>query len=91
MHSVCHGKGIPVAVGVVGVRAERKQCFDRLDQFRALPALRHRKIEQRRAVASGRLQIWQRLRRLADCLLIVLYDGVGDGEQRRLITKVPFP
>ena len=31
MHSVRRGKGIRVAVGVIGVRAERKQCFDRLD------------------------------------------------------------
>src|SRR5207249_1420477 len=26
-----------------------------------------------------------------DSLLIVLYDGVGDGKQRRLIAEVPFP
>ena len=31
MHSVRQGKGILVAVGVVGVRAERKRCFDRFD------------------------------------------------------------
>jgi len=39
----------------------------------------------------GRLQIRKRLRRGADYLLIVLYDGVGDGKQRRLIAEVPFP
>ena len=53
--------------------------------------MRHSKIEQRRTVASGRLQIRKRLRGRADRLLIVLYDGVGDGKQRRLIAEVPSP
>jgi hypothetical protein len=28
---------------------------------------------------------------VADCVLIVFYDGLRDSKQRRLIAKVPFP
>src|SRR6266566_10077727 len=56
-----------------------------------LPRLPDGETEQRRAVASGRLQIWKRLRRRSDCVLIVFYDSLRDSEQCRLIAKVPFP
>src|SRR6266481_1331893 len=56
-----------------------------------LPRLPDGETEQRRAVASGRLQIWNGLRRCADCALIVFYDSLRDGKQRRLIAKGIFP
>ena len=87
MHCDGHRERVFFAVGVVRVRAERKQSSNRLGQFRALPRLRHGEVKQRRAVTSGRLQIRKRLCCRADCVLIVSYDGLRDSKQRRLIAK----
>src|SRR6266446_8581988 len=56
-----------------------------------LPRLPDGETEQRRAVASGRLQIWNGLRGRADRIRIIRHDSMRDGKQRRLIAKGIFP
>ena len=48
-------------------------------------------IKQRRAVATGRVQIRDVLRRRANAFRVVSDDRLRDGKQRRLIAKSLFP
>ena len=49
-----------MAVGVIRIRTEREQRFHCFDQLRTWPRARDREAEQRRPVASRRLQIGHR-------------------------------
>src|SRR5437879_7552476 len=82
-------EGVSISVCVIRVCAERKQCFNGVDCFQALPRSPDSKVEQCGAVSSGCLQIRHVLCRSTDGLRIVSHDTLCDSEQRRLIAEVP--
>src|SRR5215467_12198185 len=89
MHSIRHCEGVSISVCVIRVRAKRKQCFNGVHCFRVLPRSPDSKVEQRRAVSSGCLQIGGALCGSTDGLRIVSDDTLCHSEQRWLITEVP--
>jgi len=52
-----------------------------------VPRFQHREVEQRGAVAPGRVQIGDVLQRGSYALLVVAHDCLRDGKERRVLAK----